>query len=376
MSASLGCYSISSKKTLDFGNCVVNIITTDVMPIYSLGSNGSGQLGLAHNQDVSTPALLALPPELRQDLVASIRAGGNHTLIRTSSSSIYSTGNNIDGRCVSARLKSTSHVQSIASKASLCAATWEASFFVSQDYASVWSVGTGLKGELGLTASTTLTNSPTLIPHFPPSSTNIVHLAACMGHVVAVLSNGEVWGWGNGQQGQLGEPAEVVWQPRKVHGVNFNAVRAVCGKDFTAVFGEPGEGLVLVVGVRKRDRFGIRSCAPATLPNWQDVQATWGGVYVLKNDHSLFAWGRDDHGQLPPGELPQIDAFAAGSEHVLALTITGEVLAWGWGEHGNCGEPVDERKDVTGRWNKLEVPGVPISVGAGCATSWIITTDG
>jgi alpha-tubulin suppressor-like RCC1 family protein len=31
----------------------------------------------------------------------------------------------------------------------------------------------------------------------------------------------------------------------------------------------------------------------------------------------------------------------AGSEHCLCLTDSGQVLAWGWNEHGNCGQAED-----------------------------------
>lgn len=345
------------------------------MPVCSLGSNGSGQLGLGHQDDTAVPALVHLPSESNQASVVSIRAGGNHTLLLTSTSEVYSTGNNTDGRCATPLSQTDTFFKSALPPMAHCAATWDASVFVSKEDGSVRVCGTGLKGELGLGSAVTNAIMPTLIPIFPPSETQIVDLAACMGHVVAVLSNGEVWGWGNGQQGQLGEPAQVVWEPRRIDVVPFHAVRAVCGKDFTAVFSSPDQGEVTIVGLKKRDRFNVKSNTPDNLRDWKDVQATWGSIYVLKSDGSLIAWGRDDHGQLPPQGLPQIDAIAAGSEHVLALTANKTVLTWGWGEHGNCGEPVDERKDVKRRWNELRSDHTATAIGGGCATSWIVTSD-
>lgn len=345
------------------------------MPIYSLGSNGSGQLGISHEEDVSHPTLITiLPPELRHTVVRSVCAGGNHTLLLTCSGDVYFTGDNTNGRCASRIQTGTTFCKSDLPAIKLCAATWEASIFVSDRSNSVSVCGTGAKGELGLGPSTTSATTPALVPNFPPADTHIVDLAACMGHVVFVLSNGEVWGWGNGQQGQLGEPSQVVWQPRKIEGLPFNGVRAVCGKDFTVIFGHPDHGNLAIFGVRKRDRFGIKHNAPPHVQGWKDVQATWGGIYVLMNHGSLLGWGRDDHGQLPPQDLPNLHSFAAGSEHVLALTTSGKVLAWGWGEHGNCGESVDDQKDVKGRWNELEIEDEPVKIAGGCATSWIMTS--
>jgi len=344
------------------------------MSLYSLGSNGSGQLGLSHTTDISIPTLVKLPPKLRHANIIAAHAGGNHTLLQTSSAEIYAAGDNSNGKCASQLSGSTDfRACNLVGDTKLSAATWEASFFVSADDGLVRVCGTGLKGELGLSAENTTTSSPTSIPNFPPQGTNIVDLAACMGHVVVVLNNGEVWGWGNDQQGQLGDPAEVVWRPRKIQGLSFAAVRAVCAKDFTAVFGHPEQGTFAIFGLNKRDRFGVKVNLPGAIRGWKAVQATWGGVYVLMDDGKLTAWGRDDHGQLPPADLPKVEAIAAGSEHVLALTTDGRVLTWGWGEHGNCGDPVDDRKDVKGRWNELCADGEPIAVGAGCATSWIVT---
>jgi protein ATS1 len=104
---------------------------------------------------------------------------------------------------------------------------------------------------------------------------------------------------------------------------------------------------------------------------------------------SVRSWGRDDHGQLAPAGLPAVRAIAAGSEHALALTRDSKrrLLAWGWGEHGNCGEAIDARGDVKGRWNEIPLPGRRSSgnsssggvnadvgavvIGAGCASSWV-----
>jgi protein ATS1 len=74
-----------------------------------------------------------------------------------------------------------------------------------------------------------------------------------------------------------------------------------------------------------------------------------------------------------------LNKIAIGSEHVVALSAAGDVLTWGWGEHGNCGPQV-ENNDVKGRWNviassKFIPPGSKIGeIGAGCATSWVFIT--
>jgi len=190
---------------------------------------------------------------------------------------------------------------------------------------------------------------------------------------VVVLSNGELWGWGKGRQGQLGEPAGIVWSPRQFRGLPFPVVKAVCGKDFTCVFGDRDKGYVHIIGLKRRDRFNLATSMPLAISGWKDVAASWSNVYLVKDDGDLLGFGRDDHGQLPPSGLPPIEAVAAGSEHCTALTKSGKVLAWGWGEHGNCGEPTDANGDVKGRWNEIGMDGKVEAVFAGCATSFVVT---
>jgi protein ATS1 len=382
--------------------------------LQALGSNGSGQLGLGHKDDVDTPQPVILPAPLSlnsasDDTESDIRpiriaAGGNHTLLLLSSGGLLWTGDASTGACgpvslsdENKELKPSFRPVDLTSLLPLppsgssrvkirhIAATWSASIVVlttsdadageEEQEDKVYVFGSGAKGELGLGQTTLRTFEPAPIPDFPPRGTRVVDLAACMGHVVAVLSNGEAWGWGNGRKGQLGEPAiGAVWSPRRIGmGTQFKVIKAVCGREFTCLFGEPGTGEMAVLG---SDKWGVRSQAPdkGSLAGWREVGAGWGSVFVLKEDGWLLSWGRDDHGQLARGEgLGPVTQMAVGSEHALALTESGDLLAWGWGEHGNCG-PVRSDNAEKGRHNRIisGEQGLGITmIGAGCATSWI-----
>lgn len=383
--------------------------------LLALGSNGSGQLGLGHKDDQSTPQPVLLPSSLANSSssLKQIAAGGNHTLLLLSSGELLWAGDASTGACgrLSPPLPSDApplfrHVdlsrlpKEEGATVQLVAATWAASVIAVSISASltesssisteestgalgrasstrVFSFGAGDKGELGLGPATLRTAEPTPIPDFPPLGTRVVDLASCMGHVVAVLSNGEAWGWGSGRKGQLGEPANAeVSSPRWiVGGLGFKVVRAVCGREFTCLFGPPETGEVVVLG---SDKWGIRSQAPERVVGWKDVGAGWGSVFVLREDGKLLSWGRNDHGQLAPAELGPVKSIAVGSEHALALTEDGDVIAWGWGEHGNCG-PICESQRERGQCNRIvsakashgEHGDEIAMIGAGCATSWV-----
>ncbi|KAJ4391718.1 alpha tubulin suppressor [Gnomoniopsis smithogilvyi] len=359
--------------------------TTPVL--YALGSNGSGQLGIGLNQDVSIPReVLFRPGSEPSSPVVQIAAGGNHTLLLTADGKLYWAGDSSTGACgplsqeakayaakfIAQEVALPNPENDIAPPVKFIAATWESSIVVQSS--TLYTFGAGQKGELGLGQFIVRTPTPTALPSFPPPSTGIVDIAACMSHAVVVLDNGEVWGWGNGRKGQLGPLCKgVAQEPVKVEGLEFKAVKAVCGREFTALFGSRDTGEVCVLGT---DKAGVQSSAPERALGWRDVGATWGGVYILNEDGTLLSWGKDDHGQLAPPGLPKLAKLAVGSEHVVALTEDGDVISWGWGEHGNCGPQV-ENNDVKGRWNtiasqKYIPPGSKITaIGAGCATSWV-----
>lgn len=356
--------------------------------LFVLGSNGSGQLGIGHKEDVSVPKQVLFHPEQPKSPIAKVAAGGNHTLLLTESGEVYWSGDNTSGACgigpvadvpVFLQMQLSKDDAQIGQTA-LIAATWEASFIVAKDSngkkTKLYSLGIGSKGELGVGQLIVRTPTATQFKDFPPPDTEIVDISGAMGHVVVVLSNGDAYGWGNCRKGQAGQPGEVLHSPRRISDVGFRITRAVCAKESTALFGDPSSGEVKVLG---SDKWQLTTDAPSKLEPWKDIGASWGNFYVLGQDGSLLGWGRDDHGQLPPPNLPTIEKIAIGSEHVVALTGAGEVLSWGWGEHGNCG-PKTENNDVKGRWNviassKYIPPDSQIAnIGAGCATSWIYIT--
>ncbi|KAJ5890270.1 hypothetical protein N7504_011080 [Penicillium tannophilum] len=456
------------------------------MNLFAFGSNGSGQLGLGHTEDVSTPTQCLFTPSTGyqdqdqgpvgqvKDEIAQIVAGGNHTLLLTRQGHVYAAGDNSDGRCgpdthidLSKDLlkANTEKIQNeennilrfqrvvLTDHTTGCtvdtfksvSATWEASILVadvsSQAHSSdnhgdttihndrVFVQGSALKGELGLGDSAVrhgMSVTPgTSISNFPPLGTTVSALASGMGHSVAILSNGDVYGWGASRKGQLGEGlkgAKIVWSPMQILGIPFPATGAVCGREFTVVIGRREKGEFLVLG-DKRNRWGILDvndsdalrvrirgeegvgasvdsfCVPSTsvrggaaLWGVEDIGASWHGIYVhvaalaegssspaVAKKSSLVAWGRNDRGQLPPPGLPALDRFAVGSEHVLALLRDGSVAVFGWGEHGNCGPDTDPDGNVAGTFKVITLPNAVynagrrvIGVGAGCATSWVI----
>ncbi|KAF6233760.1 hypothetical protein HO173_007972 [Letharia columbiana] len=352
------------------------------MVLYGFGSNGSGQLGIGNTVDQSTPQRCWLNSELPGSPM-TIAAGGNHTLVLYDEGTVYSAGSSRDAKLHSRSSMSsmpifqTTYVSVLGNKVKLCSALWDGSIFVNSEN-EVYTAALGSKGEQG-TGGISGSMALQILPNFPPVHqwSKIVDVACGVDHAVVVLNDGIVYGWGNGRKGQLSYPEEIVCTPRRLAGVGFKVVRAVCGRDFTYLVGEQSSGQHTVLGSSKWE---IQSQAPALVPDWKDIGASWGSIFVLEGSGKIRSWGRNDHGQLAPPGLPHIEKIAVGSEHVIALTKEGKVISWGWGEHGNCGSGTDESGDVKGKWNEILDTNSDhsmrvIGVGAGCATSFFWAED-
>ncbi|PGH29042.1 protein ATS1 [[Emmonsia] crescens] len=370
------------------------------MPLYAFGSNGSGQLGIGHMDDVPVPSLCLFTHEnkendsrdidntLESNEPIRVVAGGNHTLVLFKSGAVYAAGSNQNGRCAHdphglpsllhfSRVVIVNEDGSRVDRFKAISATWEASFFVDAEGGHLYVCGLGAKGELGLGENCVEANSPMRICDFPPAGKEIISISSSVSHTAATLSNGEVYGWGVSRKGQLGEgnmQTKVLWVPQKIEDVSFFACEVACGREFTAVAGNAAVGEFAIFG---SDKWGILSGAPKEIKNYDMLAASWHGVYVHGQDGCTISWGRNDRGQLLPPNLPRPSKLGIGSEHVVAAIERTKVVAFGWGEHGNCGPNTDAQGNVAGRWNEIPLSiggsSTVTGVGAGCATSWIMT---
>ena len=373
------------------------------MALYAFGSNGSGQLGIGHVDDTSTPTRCAFVSPSGEELEPPtgdepirIVAGGNHTLVLFKSGAVYAAGSNAHGRCghdpvAEPSLLSFRRItiaednagdnggQITVDRFSAISATWESSLLVAAGTGYVYAFGMGMKGELGLGTGCPQATSPVRIANFPPQGTSVMSISSSMGHTAVALSNGEVYGWGGTRKGQLGKHGvenKLFWSPHKIEEIPFAASHVACGREFTIVTGNKQDGSFVILG---SDKWGVRSGAPQDLKDYSMVATSWHGIYVQLHDKSIKAWGRSDRGQLPPPSIPKPTQLAVGSEHAIALLDDKKVAAFGWGEHGNCGPDTDAQGDVKLRWSEIatrvEHNSQVVGIGAGCATSWIVISS-
>ncbi len=153
-----------------------------------------------------------------------------------------------------------------------------------------------------------------VLPEVEVFFTGVIEVAAGYDHSVALKDDGTVWTWGRNHYGQLGDGNSGIDQF-----MTF-PVR---------VLGPTGEGF---------------------LSGTTAIEAGWVHSVALRNDGTVWTWGRNLYGQLGDGTnadspLPVqvvspdlIGEIGSGYQHTTALDGTHFAWTWGKNEYGQLGD--------------------------------------
>lgn len=201
-------------------------------------------------------------------------------------------------------------------------------------------------------------------------STRWLDVACGREHTAAVASDGSLFTWGANDFGQLGDGTEECRKrPEKVKLLESEFVKSVsCGANCTAAIAAPREndgtistGRLWVWGQNQGSDYP-RLFWGAFAPNTVIRQVSCGSVHVvaLSEDGLLQSWGYNELGQLGRGftcdglqgprvlnayakhldeapEVVKITQVACGEYHTAAISDTGDVYTWGFGNMGQLG---------------------------------------
>ena len=224
----------------------------------------------------------------------------------------------------------------------------------------------------------------------------VVQLAAGLSTSYAVNDAGEVWAWGVGNYGQLGNGGTTAEPlPVQVAPLSGTVVQVSAGNHFAIAL--KNDGTLWSWGYNQFGMLGDNTLTQRLAP--VAVSNTYGGgiaaissgaqhTLALKNDSSVWAWGRSEYGQVGIGGWTTLDeptpcngmgdsvvAIAAGSFHSLALKSDGTVWAWGRNSAGQLG--VGSYWD-TSTPTPLQVIGLSdvVRIAAVGSTSFAMKADG
>jgi alpha-tubulin suppressor-like RCC1 family protein len=209
-------------------------------------------------------------------------------------------------------------------------------------------LGFGLNntGQLGLGTAVVAIATPTAAAL--PSGVTAVQVAPGYTHSLALGSDGKVYAWGTNHYGELGNGTQT-------------------GTDV----GAPSPAVVTFAGN----------------PTITSVAAGYYDSFAVTSGGAVYSWGLGNAGQLASGALTNRNApalvsmpggatvqrLSAGYAHVLAITTTGALYAWGY----NAGAQIGDNT-VTTRTTAVpvNVPGGVISASAGYLYSLAVSTNG
>lgn len=210
-----------------------------------------------------------------------------------------------------------------------------------------------------------LGNNPTILfNEFTPvavvGATDIVAVAAGYVHSLALKADGTVLAWGNDAGGQLGNDAALEDKAVPVPVSGATGIIAIsAGYYFSLAL--KSDGTMLAWGNNSRGQLGDSAIkadkpTPVAVNGASDIVAIAAGSehsLALKADGTMLAWGLDLEGALgdnaplldqtlpvPVANAVGIVSIAAGTSHSLALTSSGNVLAWGSDFGGQLGDNV------------------------------------
>jgi alpha-tubulin suppressor-like RCC1 family protein len=169
-------------------------------------------------------------------------------------------------------------------------------------------------------------------------------------HTVAIDFEGEVWGWGNNEAGQLGLlNSEEIRTPTRL---GMKAKQVVAGYVLTALI-SPDDKL-WIWGANPEGQLGLGDTQsreiPTLVPNLLVKQVALGVHHTLALDlkGSVWGWGWNEHGELGLGEeerslipvripVPKAKSVTAGRFHSIIIDLEDNIWVSGFNEHGGLG---------------------------------------
>ena len=211
---------------------------------------------------------------------------------------------------------------------------------------------------------------------------DVISVSAGCNHTVAIKSDGSLWAWGDGKDGQLGDgTAAIKYTPVKVMD---DVISVSAGSDHTMAIlsdnslwawgnnecGQIGDGTT----TNKLEPVKIMDDVIA-------VSASGGHTVAIKSDNSLWAWGYNGTGAFldslsafnvsPKKVMEDVISVSIGSRHTMAVKSDGSLWAWGINDGGQLGDGTNEFKAIP-----VKILDDVASVAAGLRHTMAIKKDG
>jgi alpha-tubulin suppressor-like RCC1 family protein len=263
---------------------------------------------------------------------------------------------------------------------------------------TLWTWGRGTIGQLG-NANTIDISTP--ITTFS-GGTNWKQVNAGYYYTSAIKTDGTLWAWGNNNAGQLGVN-DLIFRSTPITtfagGTNWKQVSS--GNPTAAI---KTDGTLWTWGFGSQGQLGNATIVDIVTPvttfaggtNWKQVSAS-NSIAAIKTDGTLWTWGNGNFGQLGNATTTinnstPVTTFAGGtdwkqvsvgSQHVAAIKNDGTLWTWGRGTYGRLGNAniTDRSTPVTTftggtNWKQVSCGGYHTTAIKTDGTLWVWGSNG
>ncbi len=193
---------------------------------------------------------------------------------------------------------------------------WKHTVAIKSD-GTLWVWGSNLSSRLGIGTTSSIGVS-TPITTFAGGNT-WKQVACGYGHVMAIKTDGTLWGWGRNTEGQIGIPSissagiAAVTIPQQIEDIGYKWKQVSCGAAHCAAIAENGS--LWAWGANDYGQIGNDESGIYTSPwqvgtnfgsryssdIWRQVACGYYQTSAVKSDGTLWVWGRNNAGQIGIG---------------------------------------------------------------------------
>lgn len=189
------------------------------------------------------------------------------------------------------------------------------------------------------------------VPTAVIGSHSFVKISTNNNATAALKANGEVWVWGRGTSGKLGDGTVLTSYSSPIQVIGGHSfVEISTGESHLVMAKQDGSLWATGPGLHNGDGTGLGRSSPVQVAgghSFVSFIASAGNTYALKSDGSLWGWGLSSDGQLgstsstsspvPIAAGYRFAKISAASTRVFALQQDGNLWAWGDNTAGRLG---------------------------------------